>query len=119
MAVLLTIAPSPRSGTFTLPTVQVPTSGAEQYLLVVADIPLTTEQEDVALSFSLTLERSPDGTTGWRLVAACTWVGHPPDGFPWTSPGFSLAAAERRGAFVRATLTVPVSMTIGATVTTT
>jgi hypothetical protein len=119
MAVLLTIAPSPRSGTFTLPTVQVPTSGAEQYLNVVADIPLTAEREDLTLSFSLMVERSPDGVSNWRMVAGCTWLGHPPGIRPWTSPGFGVDVTPLRGVFIRATATVPVSMTIGATVTTT
>jgi hypothetical protein len=119
MAILRTIAPAPRSGTFTLPAVQVPASGAETELRVVADIPLTAEQENAALSFSLTVERSPDGVTGWRMVAGCTWIGHPPDGFPWTSPGFLVAVAPLRGDFVRATVTIPVSMTLGATASTT
>jgi hypothetical protein len=119
MAILRTIAPAPRSGTFTLPAVQVPASGAERELRVVVDLPLTAEQENPALSFALTVERSPDGVTDWRMVAGCTWVGHPPGADPWTSPGFDVDVAPLRGAFIRATATVPVSMTLGATVSTT
>jgi hypothetical protein len=119
MAILRTIAPAPRSGTFTLPATAVPTSGADRYLNVVADIPLTAEQEDPALSFSLMVERSPDGVSDWRMVAGCTWSGHPPGIRPWTSPGFGVEVTPLRGAFIRATATVPVSITIGATVTTT
>jgi len=116
MATLRTIAPAVRSGTFTLPATAVPASGAELALLVVADLPVLAEREDAGLSFALTVEQSQDGLTGWRIVAGVTWRGHPPGVEPWTSPGFAVAVAPLRGAFIRATLTIPVALTLGATV---